>query len=357
MTELRLPMLAERAASLETCGYCPKLCRAACPVSDAEPKDSLTPWGKMSLAWFALRGSVVPDADLAATSWACTGCMACRERCDHKNEVAVTLGAARAHMNDAGLLPESISRVAGRFEALLSATAKANQSLSALPGVRPDGETALLLGCSYSRDLPEEARSAIAVVTHLFGGVRLVDGCCGAPLLHAGDRRGFSDAFARIQSAVGSARRFIVVDPGCAKVLEPLDPSPLGKIAADKLGRFGRIGSGKKLRWHDPCQLGRGLGCYDEPRALLTRVLGRAPAEFARTRQDARCSGGGGLLPVSMPTAARSIAERRVEEHRELGGGVIVTGCASSVRQFRKAGADVLDLVTLLAQSLDAVNG
>src|SRR5690242_20582094 len=93
---MHLPLLDEQTAALETCGYCPKLCRAACPVSDAEPRDSLTPWGKMSMAWLAQRGDVEADSDLAATAWACTGCYACRERCDHRNEVAHTLGMARA---------------------------------------------------------------------------------------------------------------------------------------------------------------------------------------------------------------------------------------------------------------------
>jgi Fe-S oxidoreductase len=352
----RLPMLSERTASLETCGYCPKLCRAACPVSDAEPRDSLTPWGKMSLAWFTLREDIEADRDVAATSWACTGCMACRDRCDHKNDVRLTLNAARAHMTDAGLAPEGATRVVRGFPELEARTRQANLELKKLPGVRADAEIALLLGCSYSRDLPEEARAAIRIVTKLFGPVRLVDGCCGAPLRDAGDVLGSARAFDAIAGQVSSQKRLIVVDPGCAITLEELRPEPLVKSAAAELRRFGRLGE-RKVRWHDPCQLGRGLGCYDEPRLLLARLLGRSADEFPRARGDARCSGAGGLLPVTMPEVARDIARRRLEEHRDEGGGTIVTGCASSVRKLRAAGGEVIDLVTLLAQSLDAVDG
>ena len=93
MTEThRLPLLSARRAELETCGYCPKLCRAGCPVSNAEPRDTITPWGKMTTAWLASRGLVEVDADHAMTAWACTGCHACRDRCDHRNPVAATLG-------------------------------------------------------------------------------------------------------------------------------------------------------------------------------------------------------------------------------------------------------------------------
>ena len=40
-----LPVLSSRERELELCAYCPKLCRAACPVSNAEPKETLIPWG------------------------------------------------------------------------------------------------------------------------------------------------------------------------------------------------------------------------------------------------------------------------------------------------------------------------
>lgn len=356
MSSLRLPMLGERTASLETCGYCPKLCRAACPVSDAEPRESLTPWGKMSLAWFALRKDLEPDRELAATSWACTGCMACRSRCDHRNDVALTLGAARAHMHGQGLAPEAALGVIRRFQSIEASTREATQRFKTLPGVRPDADTALLVGCSYARDLPEEARAAIRVVTALSGSVRLVEGCCGAPLRDAGDRAGFARCQAAISDQVSSAKRFIVVDPGCATSLGELSPEPLVKLAVAELGRFRHLGE-RKVRWHDPCQLGRGLGCFDEPRALLSRVLGRPPSEFARSREEARCAGAGGLLPVTMPAVSSTIAERLLDEHRDLGGGTVVTACASSVRKLRARGGEVLDLVTLLAQSLDAVDG
>ena len=87
----RLPTLESRRRELETCVYCPKLCRSACPVSNAEPRETLIPWGKMSTAFFAARGDVPLSESFDAPAWACTGCYACREACDHRNEVAHTL--------------------------------------------------------------------------------------------------------------------------------------------------------------------------------------------------------------------------------------------------------------------------
>ena len=87
------------------------------------------------------------------------------------------------------------------------------------------------------------------------------------------------------------------------------------------------------------------------------RVLGRAPDEFERRREDGRCSGAGGLLPVTMPGVARGIAEQRLADHERSGGGTIVTACASSARSFQKGGHDaVLDLATVVLRALDAAD-
>lgn len=94
----QLPLLSPRADALEKCVYCPKLCRAACPVSNAEPSESLIPWGKMSAAYFMARGDVAITPESASVAWACTGCLACAERCNHKNPVAATLTDARADL-------------------------------------------------------------------------------------------------------------------------------------------------------------------------------------------------------------------------------------------------------------------
>ena len=99
------------------------------------------------------------------------------------------------------------------------------------------------------------------------------------------------------------------------------------------------------VRWHDPCQLGRGLGVYEAPRAVLGRALGRTPDEFDahQRRELGVCSGAGGLLPATMPEVARDVARARLDAHARLsrgsgdGGGRVVTACASSLLAMRRA--------------------
>ena len=361
----RLPQLEARKATLERCVFCPKLCRTSCPVSNAEERETLTPWGKMSMAYFVANESVSLSPSFAGPAWACTGCFGCREHCDHKNDVTGTLLETRSALVENGVAPAGAKRVLERFVEQSAVLGKSARELSVLPEVDDGAGTAVLIGCAYARNAPAEARDAVRATAALVGGkVSLVNVCCGAPLLHAGDKKRFIQQGEMLAQAIKHKERVVVIDAGCASTIRvhhaangvgmivPIEH--FAERAARELGRMKAVpglGDGP-VRYHDPCQLGRGLGVYDQPRALLSLALGRAPEEFERRREDGRCSGAGGLLPVTMPEVSRTIAKQRIAEHEASGGGTVVTACASSLKTFRKQGANAVDLVTVVARAL-----
>jgi Fe-S oxidoreductase len=360
-----LPVLEARRDELEKCAFCPKLCRSACPVSNAEPRETVTPWGKMSMAYFAAQGDVPLDASFAAPAWACTGCMACRESCDHRNDVASTLFETRAALMNRGVAPASAGRVVARFSSHTDATRGAVRKLCGHAAVRSDARDVLLIGCTYARAAVTEAEHAIEAASALVRGpVALAEACCGLPLLHAGATDAFVQHAQRFARETGRAERVWVADAGCAQSLRTHYPrvgvtlsAPVELLverAARSLDLLSRVGSsdGAPVRYHDPCQLGRGLGVYEAPRAVLTRALGRPPDEFDASREGAACSGAGGLLPTTMPGVSRDIADARIDAHEQAGGGRIVTACASSLLAFRRRGrVPVDDLVTWIARA------
>ena len=363
-----LPLVSAHEAALETCVYCPKLCRAACPVSAVEPKETLIPWGKMSTAFSMARGDVPPDAGHAEPAWACTGCFGCRELCDHKNPVAATLLDARADLFAEGLAPEAARRAVSGFAEHAQLVGAQTKSLAdELQANDPSAKVAVLVGSSYVRHAPEVVRDAVEVVRAFVDEpVRLVTRCCGLPLLHAGDRPAFAAAARLFADEVGAAERVIGVDPGCTRAVS-VDYATVGvkvraveslvALAANAMERVSPLADGVAqgpIRYHDPCQLGRGLGLYQEPRDLLERVYGRSPEELPRSRERAVCSGAGGLLPVTRPENSRAIADGVLAEHHAAGGGTLVTACGSSLRRFRSRGENAVDLVTVLASALRA---
>lgn len=360
-----LPVLEARRSVLEKCVFCPKLCRSACPVSNAEPRETITPWGKMTHAWLAAHGDVALDASHAAPAWACTGCHRCKEWCDHRNPVALTLLESRDALMRASpeVVPPGAMRAVRAFESHEVSTREATSTIAArLPGVRADAKEALLVGCNYVRRAPREAAYAIeAAVALSRGPVALVERCCGLPLLLAGAAERYARHKGEFVASLASFERVTVVDPGCALALQDALGERL-ELFVDRAARAlswmspaSAVVAGP-VRWHDPCQLGRGMGVYDAPRTVLGRVLGRAPDEFHERRENAACSGAGGLLPCTMAATARAIGEARIDAHMEAGGGRIVTGCASSLVALRKAGAGrgvpVDDVVTWIARGL-----
>lgn len=364
MTErLSLPLLAPHDDALQKCVYCPKLSRAACPVSNEEGNETVTPWGKMSMAFHVARGDAPMNAEFAESAWACSGCFACRERCDHKNEVAAVLYDARAEYYRGGVAPEAASRVASSFDE------HAARLASAVDAIDPDHKQAarvvLLLGCSYVRHHPAEAKAIWRITQHVVDGeVRAARRCCGLPLLHAGDRDGMRRAAQHLADEVADADLVVAADPGCARALlvdyegravAPTGVVPLVDLVYARLDRLPPMAIERPaLRYHDPCQLGRGLGRYDEPRAILARITGRVPDEFQRRREAAECSGGGALLPQTRPETSAAMADARLAEHRSLGDGSVVTACGESLRRFRSRGHDAVDLWSLVAEALEA---
>jgi Fe-S oxidoreductase len=363
-----LPLLEPRRAALETCVFCPKLCRSACPVSNAEPRETITPWGKMSLSWMAAHGDVPVDGSHAAPAWACTGCFACREWCDHRNPVAGVLLDARDALARHGVAPSAAVDVLLRFARHDARTFARANDLASDPRVRADARDTLLVGCGYLRAARREAGDALDVACTLSGSpVALVEHCCGLPLRLAGDREAFAHHARGFARSLEKHSSVIVADPGCAFALERLYPevgAPIAprmellvQVAARSMSALSLVAqSAQPVRWHDPCQLGRGLGVYEAPRALLGRLLGRAPDEFDDNREQAVCSGAGGLLPSTMPAVARAIAAARLEAHARAGGGRVVTACSSSLialrRRAGRSGVGVDDLVTWIARGL-----
>jgi Fe-S oxidoreductase len=351
-----LPLLEPRRDALEKCVFCPKLCRSACPVSNAEPRETITPWGKMSFAWMAAHGDVPVDRSHGAPAWACTGCMACRESCDHENPVTDVLYEARDALSQFGVAPAGARKAVARFAQLDARTGRAARGLAVRAG--PDraapagvvGGTALVVGCGYLRAAPREAADALAAASALAGGpVTLVEQCCGLPLLLAGDAYGFVNQARAIAQSLARHARVLVVDAGCAQAIVQRYPGvgaevrprveTLVEAAANVLDRLRSSDAHRSqpVRWHDPCQLGRGLGVYEAPRLVLTRALGRAPDELDDRREHATCSGAGGLLASTMPGVARDIADARLAAHQRAGGGRVVTACASSLVHLRQA--------------------
>ncbi len=89
---------------------------------------------------------------------------------------------------------------------------------------------------------------------------------------------------------------------------------------------FRKDGNEKKIRvtYHDPCHLVRGQGVSEAPRKILKAL---PQVEFVETKDANMCCGGGGSFQFDFPGVSKGITENKIENIRETGASVVVTGC------------------------------
>lgn len=341
----RLPVLDGVAAAAAHCAHCPKLCRYACPVATVTGRESATPWGIDRAIDAAARSGDVTAATAAAV-YACTGCRGCGSACLPGLDLPTQVRAGRAAVVAAGLAPDGAAAAAGMAAAPAAAL---------VAGATPGATTVVYAGC---RADDGAALATLLVAANLAYDVVRAATCCGARSADVGLADLAADQHVTVAAALAAAKTVVVSDPHCARWLG-LDQgddrvAPLATYVAERLPRLRFAGPPEPVSWHDPCWLGRGLGVYDAPRALLAAAAGAPVVEPAHTRDHATCTGGGMGLPDTDPDAAEAILADRAAELAASGVRTVVTGCPTAAARLRAAGLAAHDLADYLAGRLRA---
>jgi Fe-S oxidoreductase len=344
--------------SLSYCTYCPKLCRHTCPVSHAEAKETLVPQAKMATMRLLRIGARPRTVENTAPIYGCTGCGACSDFCRHGVAVGPALFRAREEAEHASSGHPALAGFVARFFAHAE---RATRELQGLPEARraPDAEVAFLASCAA----PASARHALALADRAQLDLSVAApprACGGYPLLAAGQLDAFRLHAERLARALSAHQRVVVHCPACAWTLLTQYPAfgvplaPAVEHATEWLAGVADRLAARPRRpvafYHDPCYLGRHLGLYDAPRRLAARAVGEL-RELSRARHEAACSGGGGLLPLTMPETADAIAEERLAEVKEAGVATVVTACATCAQRLSRSGVEAVDLLALLAEA------
>ncbi len=349
------------------CSFCPKMCRFACPVSEATQSESLSTWGKMTAAHLAKEGQRPLDESTAKAVHACTGCGRCGSFCKHENQVGDALFAAREETMKQGLQPKGAASTLATFT---QAQNPFGQELSALVSSwRSDTPVRypLFPGCSSLVKRPQLIEDTIAVANAFgapMGVSRVASRCCGYPLYAAGSHDAFLEHARANAEVLASVPELTVLDPGCAYTFKIVYPQfgvalktrirTVVEVLEENLSHAPQKPPlPDTVGYHDACHLGRGLGQYDPPRRLLARAVTKME-EAASVRREAGCAGGGGLLPRTMPDVAVEVARRQAAEVAPQPDVNVVTACPTSKRMFERAGKTSFDLMALLRRWVES---
>jgi Fe-S oxidoreductase len=356
----------------EYCTFCPKMCRFVCPTAIAENRETVTPTGRQTLLYLIQRGGAELDSEAAAVFHQCTGCGLCTEYCDHDIEVYPVMLSARAAAVKEGIVLPQTRHVLDNY------LQYGNPYGNLLPAYLNKVGQRLLREAQifYVPDVTAVARNQASLdatlrVLEKLGAenVALWPGpmLCSGYNLHA---LGFEDEFrahaVAFAEVAAGARTLVFASPHDALTVTQHYPEHGVKLDSrvitesewlDEMIGKRQIASQTQRRvlYHDPCAQGRGLGQYEAPRRIITRINGVAPLEFSWNRNESKCCGWGGGYAFTVPESAKVIARQRIEEAVEETPDEIVTASPSCAGQLQAAGSSsvpVYDLMSWLAMRL-----
>ncbi|MBM4237213.1 MAG: hypothetical protein FJ151_01870 [Euryarchaeota archaeon] len=282
----------------------------------------------------------------------CTTCDRCREECDFDFDAAALVEDLRKEIVLMGKNPEQHRTIVER----LRATGNAFGDDTKVTRGRESAEYVYFPGCVAVSRRPQLLDATTAIMDALGVEYEMPEGlvCCGSVL----KRTGYDPRFLmeRNREIIGG-RKVIASCAGCFSTLArdygDIEVVHISQLLKDRTGdlKLGRVEA--KVAYHDPCHLGRKMGIYDEPRALLSLIPGISMTEFRGFREKSVCCGGGGGVRSGMKDLAGKLGSERMREAEELGVEIVATSCPFCELNLEENGAlPVLDIVEILVRSM-----
>jgi len=363
----------ERVETIRACRFCP-MCYHADTVVQVLRKETNAPRGR-ALALYAIDRGMLEWSDEAIESmyqYSTDGLD--QEWCVGNYDHDELILSAREEIIRKGKAPQQVRAILDNLRRTGNPWGSAEP-----PRPIPAGSAETLAFLGYTARLRRPALvSALRRIGEAAGApVQLLgeEKCCGMTAYLLGDVEGAQAQVQALALAIRGAapQRVIVLDADCYRFLQLRSrrlgvewPAALeivhvsewlaGLVADRRLAlRAPSAIVGKTVVYHDPCGLARFTRVIDPPRAVLQAVPDLTLVEFARAREKARCCGAGGALLHTYPELAKAIGRRRLQEARDVGAQVIVSGSPTCAYMFEEAGdasVQVLDLVELVAACL-----
>ncbi len=382
------------AWACQDCGACTAVCPIARAGDDYSPRRNV----------LGARGDWWDEMVLGETLSHCLTCGRCDLRCPTGVQYVNLVQALRERATDAGVEPDCPH--GGALQSIMRIQASGALKQDRLGWITDDlrtapatGEVFLFIGCTPYFDalfteLGVTTLDGTRAAVRLLNALEVVpvvspdERCCGHDLLWNGDRVHF-EQLARHNAdliAASGAKVVVTACAECARTLaldygpflgtgpprivhlaeylaERVADLPLGDPAQSDLPA-GENGT-HRVTYQDPCRLGRHLGVYDPPRALLAAVPGLELLEMAHAGPRATCCAGGTWS--NCDRYAKQIQVERLREARRAGAEALVTACPKCQIHYRCAMKDpnlageisipIRDLAELVAAGLPAPAG
>jgi len=221
----------------------------------------------------------------------------------------------------------------------------------------PKLRVALFSGCVQDFVYPEQAVAAVKILAkhNVAVDYPMDQSCCGLPVQMMGERESSRSVAAQNVNAFDPAGYdyILTLCASCASHLKHGYPNILGKDPklavkvqqfADRVIDFSSFvhdvlkveasefrADGKKVTYHSPCHLCRGLDVTVAPRELMvTGGLTYLPAE-----EEDVCCGFGGTYSMKFPELSAELLKKKLANVEKTGAELLLTDCPGCIMQLR----------------------
>jgi len=311
-----------------------------------------------------MTGTIEPSKELAESFYTCTTCNACTYFCPARIKVDEIIQKGREKLFAAGVTPEPV--MALRHSILntdnVYAAKKEDRIAIYPPSIKKQiksgqlkemADVLLFMGCVSSYLDMKIVPSLFKIMDAAgidYTSLGTEEICCGFPLHLMGDQEKFEEAARNLIGRIKAtgAKELVTPCAGCYKAFMKYYPEAgdlgvevyhsihyMQKLIGEKKLKLGGD-LGKKVTYHDPCDLGRTFQTFEEPREILKAIPDIDFVEMSRNRLMARCCGGGGSVIAMEPELAADMAAVRINDAAEVGAEIIVSGCSACKDNLRK---------------------
>ncbi|MBI4317494.1 MAG: (Fe-S)-binding protein [Chloroflexi bacterium] len=338
------------------CGYCNGVC---CTYRELG-WESTSPRGWLAMLRALSRDGKIPERlpdDFVQRLYNCTLCGKCGQVCPTHIDLRRLWLELRQEAVERGQGPDFVGRMSevvarehNVFDMPNQERAEWVEFMADAPadGYQKDrAEVLYYVGCVSSFSAAAQGiPKALAKVLELAGADFSILGgeewCCGFPLIAAGQRKEADVLIAHnVERLEDLGAKTVVFNcPSCFHAwkheyhlegVELLHETQfLARLIADGNLKLGDVAV--RATYHDPCDLGRNSGVYEEPRQVLRSVPGLEFVELLHDRTEAPCCGGGGDFEMMEPALTQRIATHLIEEAHRAGAERLVVACPQCKR-------------------------
>jgi Fe-S oxidoreductase len=331
----------EQILQCSRCGFC----QAHCPVYGATLRPSYNARGKMLLLKEVMDGKIDLNDEFIETLFQCTTCGSCAENCPSGVKVPEIIKQVRKDMVHIGSCHPAFKGMNEVLEQHTNIYAE-EEAPDFDREKNKKAEYVFFIGCVGAYREDESTRATLDLMDRIGVNYTLIDEvCCSGVLEDVGYK--LNEGLARKNMDLILATGAKTVLTGCPYCSRAFNNKTEYSELRDKGIKIMHISqllkefdfgakTGKKVTYHDPCDLGRHCGIYEEPRQTLRKI---APnfVEMYHHHADALCCGAGGGVRGAFPKNSLAMARRRLQEAEAVGAEVILTECNSCVHNLTNA--------------------